>query len=191
MAIKTFTTGEVLTASDTNTYLNNGGLVYISQVTQTSGTNLDITSCFSATYDAYKIVCTDLRLSAAALISATMLSGSTPAASNWTWASTRFDYTANAWNFAKGTADSFARGVGLGTVTTASGFTFDIINPWLSQYTIVQATATDPRGTSGYTIINTNGMLANTTSYNGIRLFVDSTPTYANMKATVYGYRIS
>ena len=29
MAVKTFSTGEVLTASDTNTYLNNGGLVYI------------------------------------------------------------------------------------------------------------------------------------------------------------------
>ena len=29
MAIKTFTTGEVLTASDTNTYLANAGLVYI------------------------------------------------------------------------------------------------------------------------------------------------------------------
>ncbi len=29
MAVKTFTTGEVLTAADTNTYLNNGGLVYI------------------------------------------------------------------------------------------------------------------------------------------------------------------
>jgi hypothetical protein len=28
MAIKTFTTGEVLTASDTNTYLANSGLVF-------------------------------------------------------------------------------------------------------------------------------------------------------------------
>jgi hypothetical protein len=29
MAIKTFTTGEVLTASDTNTYLANAGLVFV------------------------------------------------------------------------------------------------------------------------------------------------------------------
>jgi hypothetical protein len=29
MAIKTFTSGAVLTSADTNTYLNNGGLVYI------------------------------------------------------------------------------------------------------------------------------------------------------------------
>jgi hypothetical protein len=29
MAIKTFTTGEVLTAADTNTYLANSGLVYV------------------------------------------------------------------------------------------------------------------------------------------------------------------
>jgi len=191
MAIKTFTTGEVLTASDTNTYLANSGLTYITQVTQTSGANLDITSCFSATYDAYRIVCTDLRLSAAALISATLLVGSTPAAANITWASTRFDYAANAWNFAKGTTDTFVRGVSVGTVTNAGGFIFDVINPNLPQRTVVQAVGTDPRGTTGYMIINTNGLIENTTAYNGLRLFVDSAPTYVNMKATVYGYRIS
>ena len=33
MAVKTFTQGEKLTAADTNTYLNNGGLVFVKQVT--------------------------------------------------------------------------------------------------------------------------------------------------------------
>jgi hypothetical protein len=37
MAIKTFTTGEVLTASDTNTYLANSGLVYVKSQTIGSG----------------------------------------------------------------------------------------------------------------------------------------------------------
>ena len=58
MAIKTFTTGEVLTASDTNTYLNNGGLVYISTTTATSGSSVTVSNCFSSTYDAYKIIAT-------------------------------------------------------------------------------------------------------------------------------------
>jgi len=57
MAIKTFTTGEVLTASDTNTYLANSGLVYIKQ--QTVGTavaSVTVSSAFSTDYDNYKII---------------------------------------------------------------------------------------------------------------------------------------
>ena len=57
MAIKTFTTGEVLTASDTNTYLANSGLVYVKQQTVGSGvTSVTVTDAFSATYDNYKII---------------------------------------------------------------------------------------------------------------------------------------
>jgi len=57
MAVKTFTTGEVLTAADTNTYLNNGGLVYIkSQTIGTTVTSVTVTSAFSSEYDNYKII---------------------------------------------------------------------------------------------------------------------------------------
>ena len=65
MAVKTFTTGEVLTASDTNTYLANSGLVYISSV-NVSGTPSSIAgpaNCFSSTYDHYKIVISNLTVS--------------------------------------------------------------------------------------------------------------------------------
>lgn len=57
MAIKTFTTGEVLTASDTNTYLANSGLVYITQTTVVgTPTILTIDNCFSSTYENYRVV---------------------------------------------------------------------------------------------------------------------------------------
>jgi hypothetical protein len=57
MAIKTFTTGEVLTASDTNTYLANSGLVYITSATiGTAVSSVTVSNCFSSTYDNYKIV---------------------------------------------------------------------------------------------------------------------------------------
>ena len=57
MAVKTFTTGEVLTAADTNTYLNNGGLVYVSATTVGSAVaSVTVSSCFSSTYDNYRIV---------------------------------------------------------------------------------------------------------------------------------------
>jgi hypothetical protein len=70
MAIKTFTTGEVLTASDTNTYLANSGLVAIaptsvagsgvtvSNATVTfSGSNpVNVNGVFSSTYKNYKVL---------------------------------------------------------------------------------------------------------------------------------------
>lgn len=71
MAIKTFTTGEVLTASDTNTYLANSGLVLINPTSVTNGTvtsgqgtvrvagtatTVTINGVFSATYEDYLIV---------------------------------------------------------------------------------------------------------------------------------------
>jgi hypothetical protein len=57
MAIKTFTTGEVLTAADTNTYLANSGLVYIKQQTVGSGvTSVSVTDAFSSTFDNYRVV---------------------------------------------------------------------------------------------------------------------------------------
>jgi hypothetical protein len=57
MAIKTFTSGSVLTASDTNTFLANAGLVYIAQGELTSGTAaLTFNDVFSSTFDNYRIV---------------------------------------------------------------------------------------------------------------------------------------
>ena len=57
MAIKTFTTGEVLTASDTNTYLANAGLVYISSTTIGSAvSSVVVNSAFNSDYENYKII---------------------------------------------------------------------------------------------------------------------------------------
>jgi hypothetical protein len=57
MAIKTFTTGEVLTASDTNTYLANSGLVYIKEQTIGSAvSSVTVSSAFSTDYENYQIV---------------------------------------------------------------------------------------------------------------------------------------
>jgi len=55
MAIKTFTTGEVLTAADTNTYLANSGLTFIKQST-IGASSVAVDNCFSSTYANYRIV---------------------------------------------------------------------------------------------------------------------------------------
>ena len=54
MAIKTFTTGEVLTAADTNTYLANSGLVYVAGATFTGAGTFDVTG-FSSSYLFYHL----------------------------------------------------------------------------------------------------------------------------------------
>lgn len=56
MAVKTFSTGEVLTAADTNTYLNNGGLVYITQLSYSGTSSANIDNCFTTSFDHYLIV---------------------------------------------------------------------------------------------------------------------------------------
>jgi hypothetical protein len=70
MAIKTFTTGEVLTASDTNTYLANSGLVFVKSQTIGSGVaSVTVSDAFNSTYDAYKIVATNVSASAGGTVS--------------------------------------------------------------------------------------------------------------------------
>jgi hypothetical protein len=56
MAIKTFTTGEVLTASDTNTYLANSGLVYVTSTTFSASSLVSISNAFTSTYTHYVVV---------------------------------------------------------------------------------------------------------------------------------------
>ena len=57
MAVKTFTTGEVLTASDTNTYLANAGWVYITTLSPAgTATTAFVDSVFTGTYRNYVIV---------------------------------------------------------------------------------------------------------------------------------------
>ena len=55
MAIKTFTTGEVLTAADTNTYLANSGLVFVASTTFSASSGVEMSNCFTSTYDNYEV----------------------------------------------------------------------------------------------------------------------------------------
>jgi hypothetical protein len=57
MAVKTFSSGAVLTASDTNTYLANAGLVWVkSQTIGTAVASVQVTGAFNSTFDNYRIV---------------------------------------------------------------------------------------------------------------------------------------
>lgn len=53
MAVKTFTANELLTSSDTNIFLANAGLVYVTSTTFSASSSVNIDSCFTATYTDY------------------------------------------------------------------------------------------------------------------------------------------
>lgn len=78
MAIKTFTTGEVLTASDTMTFLANAGLVYVSSGSFTAATSFEITG-FSSTYQFYRVELQGYRVDAAGIanLNAQLMNGAT------------------------------------------------------------------------------------------------------------------
>lgn len=180
MAIKTFTTGEVLTASDTNTYLANAGLVYVTSVTAGTGvTTISVNNCFSATWDAYRII----------------LTGGTASTS-----SNQFSFNFNgapaAWygnmiyaNFANGAPLSVgynnATGVAHGA-SVSSGYSqaiIDVRSPYLATPSFFWSSYVD--GSNAGTVQASN---ANSTSYTGFVLTVLS-GTITGGTVAVYGYR--
>ena len=184
-----FASGDVLTASDTNTYLTNGGLVYITEASATSGTTLDVTSCFSSTYDAYRIVVSDFRAAAAAGFTVQLLSGSTPATTNYVWAFSRVAMDGVAAPVGSGlgaTVAQWATQLVGGTSSTAA--TIELYNPFLTQYTYYRVDATDNRGLTGYGVVLGEGSHITASSYNGFRLTLTAS-TISNIKVRVYGYR--
>jgi hypothetical protein len=180
MAIKTFTTGEVLTASDTNTYLANSGLVYIKQQTVGSAvSSVAVSSAFSTDYDNYKIIWSGGTQSADTnlmLKLGTTASGYYGAYVYATYAGggplVAGDNNATQFTFAGGGASNSA------------GLNVDILNPFssfrtrMSAFNIVYSTIC---GTY-------SGVLADTTSYTAFTL-QPSSGTLTGGVVYVYGYR--
>ena len=182
MAIKTFTAGSVLTASDTNTYLANSGLVYIkSQTVGTGVSTVNVTSAFSADYDNYRIVYTG---------------GVSSTANDLTFklgATATGYYYALLYSFFNGTTPSALNGANqalfnyfaAGTTNSVEVMA-DIRMPYLSKYTHITSLYAQmaPTGAQG----TLNGFLANTTSYTDFTLATAS-GTITGGTITVYGYR--
>jgi len=181
MAVKTFTS-EVLTSADTNTYLANSGLVYVTSATIGSAvSSVTLNSCFNSTYDAYKIVIaggtssTDANLALKLGASATGYYASKLLlvyATNGTFFVC--DNNAASW-----TQASFAIGAGTGL-----DMNVDLQNPFLAKYTYM----------SGYLNAATlggpqSGVHQVATSYSSITI-TPSAGTLTGGTVTVYGYRL-
>lgn len=179
MPIKTFVSGEILTASDTNAYLNNGGLVYItSQTIGSAVATQAVSGAFSATYDSYLIT----------------VSGGASSVSEYL--TLRLGATTNnyRYNFIYGNLGSTVATIGttvgsnFGYVGWAnpSGLSAEIFvgNPFLSMMTFCRASA----GLSGNTAGLFSGVQIDTTSFTAFTLGIGS-GTMTGGTIRVYGYR--
>jgi hypothetical protein len=181
MAVKTFTTGEVLTSADTNTYLANSGLVYITSSTIGTGVAaVNLTGVFSSTYNNYRVTLRINTATAANILAIQLGTGS----------ATTTNYKSFLWT----PQDNWTTGSPVAVSTTAglvisyshpsddTGI-IDIINP-------NQATATSSFGSYA---TNTNGGITagtqtDATQFTSLHLVVGG-GTFTGGLITVYGYR--
>ena len=184
MATKTFTTGEVLTAADTNTYLANSGLVYIKQQTVGSAvSSVTVSSAFSTDFDNYKIIYDGGSHTTSASINLQL--GSTTSGYYFAYVFNQYNATAvvGGGSTTGANFDSIGRGSANG-----NNLACDLYGPFLSKRTGVKYLGMD-YSTTGFNI-NGTGFLNDTTSYTAFTMLAAS-GTMTGGIVYVYGYRKS
>jgi len=190
MAIKTFTTGEVLTAADTNTYLANSGLVYVAGGALSS-TATNFAGCFTSTYENYRIEFSKIDVGAG-FLTFQMLNTTTP-------------FTSALYHSALMTTNSTATTVSVDKVaagtagylgynfqSTANGsmsVSFDFMNPFGTGRTFYNGGGASYYSvTPLFAVYNGAGGVDSTNSFDGIRIASAGGGTLIGNVA-IYGYR--
>ncbi len=181
MAVKTFTQAEQLTAADTNTYLNNGGLVYITGTTGTATAAINVNNCFSATYDNYRIVVSNGTTDSPRGVYLRLRASGTDSTANYYYGARYVLFSGG------GAADNSGNNIGFFPVATysttpKSGGSFDICNPFDTVHTTIMGT-----GSNFDAYWSFAGVHQVNTSYDGFTLY----PSGGSVTLTVrvYGYR--
>lgn len=183
MAVKTFT-NEQLTASDTNTYLANAGLVYVTSATVgTAVSSVTVNNCFSSTYDNYRIIVSGGTASTNIDLWLTLGSSAT----GYYGGALYFGYASGSGTpgaIAQNNATQWNYTVNVGTTNT-SGIV-DLIAPYLAKPTGMMANYS-VMNTAGSVVIS-NGFHNVATSYTGFTLTC-SGGNITGQLITVFGYR--
>ena len=187
MAIKTFTTGEVLTAADTNTYLANSGLVYITNGSKSGSGSYTFDSVFTATYTNYRVVVDQITVTNANAVRFQFRAGgATNATATYNYAyrgllsnGTTNDTSGSNFTYAEpGVYINFTN-VELGTLST------DIFDAQLAKRTRALVSAQGYEGAAAYR--NGGFEFYGTNQFDGFLLSVPS-GTFSFVY-TIYGYR--
>ena len=184
MAIKTFSDGNSLPASDINTYLANSGLVYVKSQTVGAGvSSVNVTGAFSADYDNYRIIWSGGTINALALIGVYM-----GAATGTAYYGTRLSATVA--GVANSTGDNNAGQwvYACAGTTTTSPMSFDLFQPFSATRTHIESVYSEVNAGSS-TFGKYIGFLNDATSYTSFTIDPQGAGTMTGGTITVYGYR--
>jgi len=189
MAVKTFTQGEKLTAADTNTYLNNGGLVLITGGSKSGANSYTFDDVFTSTYQNYRIVVDQLNLASGgrAIRLQFRTSGSTNSVANYNYGYTGFRADGTTYNTSLQNQSFAEVGVYIDTASFELGsFISDIFNPQLAKRTRALSSGQGFESASGWR--NGGFEFYGTTQFDGFLLGLSSTGNFS-FTYTIYGYR--
>jgi hypothetical protein len=168
-------------------WLPPSGLTLINTTSFTAQTQVDITNCFSAAYDNYRIVVTaNIPDAVASGLRGRLLSGSTPVTTNYS--SNQVNYNMGGPAFLNISADTTQFLLGWVPFTADAHLSsFDVARPFLDQRTAVTGSysgdASNAYAAFGFYV----GKQQNATSYNGFRLIATASTFTGTIR--VYGYR--
>lgn len=179
MADQTFTSGQVLTASQMSTLQANIGLTYISSTTIGAGvTTVSVASCFSATYDNYRIVISNMVASNDGSPLLFKLNNST--GSTYSTLGTNMDFGSNTVYGAAFTSTGVRV---LESSTTINSSIIDVFMPFTASITTMNSCWTGNSHVGWY-----NGRDTNAVSQTGCSITI-SAGTITGGTIVVYGYR--
>ena len=187
MTISTATTpGQILTSAYVNNNINSG-LTYISSGAL-SGTSTNFQSCFTSTYDNYRIVINSIALSGNGDINCRFLVGATPnTSSTYKYAYQGFTSLGATANVSSDGTDNFYSGIGITGVTDSIGsLSMDVIGPQLAIRTAAHITAQS--FSSAYILRTGIGIFGSATQFDGIRFYTGTAVTMTGT-VSIYGYR--
>jgi hypothetical protein len=184
MAVKTFTDNTSLPASDINTYLTNSGLVYVTN-TSFNGAGFFINSCFSSTYDNYRIEINGYANSDADLSFRFRSGGTDLSTAVYQYASQGY-YTGTR-NDAAGTGQT---SIGFTPSMGSSRHSGSAIEVWgpntTNSWKTTNATVSFSHSAVGVIVRNIAGVCNSATQFDGFSIVTAATIVGT---CTVYGYR--
>jgi hypothetical protein len=192
MAIKTFTTGEVLTASDTNNFLANAGLDYITQASWTTGGVVAVNNCFTSKYSSYRLVVRNAKhaTTAVSVLFRLRVGGVDKGTNGYYYGHYRVPLDGSAGVQDSGNNVAFIVPGLVAAVSNAGACSMDIYDPQKTAITSVTYQGLWPATTSASGPITGGGFLNDSVAYDGFSLTAN-TGNFTSLTVYVYGYRES
>ncbi len=185
MAIKTYTAGSVLTATDMNTYSANSGYVALSKTTITAASTQQFTSAFNATYRNYRAV-VEITGSGTSALYLRLLVGSTVQSGNILSIEQRTQLS-TATTTVGTRSDQYALNGNI-FATYSSFYQIDFCAPFATAYTNWTVTGVSGRSNTDSDQLVLSARNIATTSIDGFELTTAGATTFTGTM-TLYGVR--